>query len=101
MQHLGQYALCLAQGIAEQHRILTAFAVDLPPAHNVANDRGRVGPDEVRLSERRLADKYIKGALGWNLPGVCNRPNYPYFSVMLEAHLGGAEDKAGGMQRGQ
>ncbi len=103
-QHFGQHALRLAQRIAEQHRIAPAFAIDLPPAHDVADDGGGVGPHEVRLAEGRLADEHIA------LQGLERRAgrirlafvvtgDHPYLPVMLEAHLGRAQDMAGRVQR--
>ena len=92
-----------AQGIAEQYRVLAAFAVDLPPAHDIADHRDGVGPHEVRLRESGFADEHIafeglEGRTGWiGLPFVVAGDD-PDFPVMLQPHLRRAQDMAGRMQ---
>src|ERR1700761_1160896 len=93
LEHFGRHPLRLSEGIAEQHRVLAAFAVDLPPAHDIADHGRGIGPDEVRLAEGRLADEHIalerlERRTGWIRLALVVTGDDPDLAVMLEADLG-------------
>ena len=101
---LRQHALRLAERIAEQRGRDAALPIRVPPAHDLLDHLRRGRPPIDRQGERGLADEHVALELLERRAGRVRLPlvvpgHDPHLALVLDAHLRGAENVPGGMQR--
>lgn len=99
----GQDALCLAQGVGEEHARSPGGLVGPPPGIDLGQDLGGRWPAidgqaEGGLSDERAGGDGLEGRASGVGIGLVVAADDPDFAAVGDAHLGRAEDVAGGME---